>query len=57
MPFGFRRMSLWLVPYGYGISGTVGVVARDAIIGRLIGGFALFFGLALGVLHTLRGTN
>ncbi len=27
LPFGFRRMSLWLVPHGYGISGTVGVVA------------------------------
>lgn len=57
LPFGFSRMSLWLVPHGYGISGTVGVVALDAIIGGLIGGFALIFGLALGVLHTLRGTN
>ena len=23
-PFGLRRMCLWLVPFGYGISGTVG---------------------------------
>lgn len=57
LPFGFRRMSLWLVPHGYGISGTVGVIALDAIIGGLIGGFALIFGLAFGVLHTVRGTN
>lgn len=57
LPFGFRRMSLWLVPHGYGISGTVGVIALDAIIGGLIGGFALVVGVALGVLHTLRGTN
>lgn len=24
-PFGIRRMCLWLVPFGYGISGTVGI--------------------------------
>ena len=24
-PFGIRRMCLWLVPFGYGISGTVGL--------------------------------
>lgn len=57
LPFGFRRMSLWLVPRGYGISGTVGVFALDAIIGGLIGGFALIIGLALGVLHTVRDAN
>ena len=32
-PFGIRRMCLWLVPFGYGISGTVGIFALNIIIG------------------------
>ena len=45
LPFGIRRMCLWLVPSGYGISGSVG---------GLIGGLAFFIGLLLGVIHTIR---
>ena len=30
-PFGIRRMCLWLVPFGYGISGTVGIFALNII--------------------------
>ena len=41
-PFGIRRMCLWLVPFGYGISGTVGIFALNIIIGGLIGGLAYF---------------
>lgn len=32
-PFGIRRMCLWLVLFGYGISGTVGIFALNIIIG------------------------
>ncbi len=54
LPFGFHRMSLWLIPRNFGISGTVGVIALNAVIGGLIGGLALVIRLALGVLHTIR---
>lgn len=40
LPFGIRRMCLWLVPSGYGISGSVGIFALNLIIGGLIGGLA-----------------
>lgn len=53
-PFGIRRMCLWLVPFGYGISGTVGIFALNIIIGGLIGGLALIVGLLLGIIHTIR---
>ena len=65
-PFGIRRMCLWLVPFGYGISGTVGIFALNIIIGTvgifalniiiggLIGGLALIVGLLLGIIHTIR---
>ena len=52
-PFGIRRMSLWLIPSGFGISGTVGVFALNIILGGLIGGLALIIGLLLGVIHTI----
>lgn len=54
LPFGLRRMCLWLVPFGYGIAGTVGVFALNLIIGGLIGGLALIIGLMLGVVHTFQ---
>ena len=53
-PFGVRKMCLWLVPYGYGISGTVGIFALNIIIGGLIGGLALITGLLFGIVHTVR---
>jgi len=53
-PFGIRRMSLWLVPRGFGIAGTVGVLAVNLIVGGLIGGLALIIGLMLGIVHTIR---
>ena len=45
LPFGIRRMCLWLVPSGYGISGSVGIFALNLIIGGIIGGLAFFIGL------------
>lgn len=53
-PFGIRRMSLWLVPCGFGIAGTVGAFALNFILGGLIGGLVLIIGLLLGVIHTIR---
>ena len=54
LPFGIRRMCLWLIPFGYSISGTVGIFALNIIIGGLIGGLALIIGLLLGIYHTIR---
>ena len=42
-PFGIRRMILWLVPHNYGISGTMGVIGLDCIVGGIIGGFVVVF--------------
>lgn len=45
IPFGIRRMFVWLIPYGYDIAGTVGVVALNFIVGGLIGGVILIWRL------------
>lgn len=40
-PFGFRKLSMILVPKGFGIAGELGVFALDAIVAGLIGGIFL----------------
>lgn len=35
IPFGIRRMFVWLIPRGFDLSGTVGVVALNFIVGGL----------------------
>ena len=46
-PFGIRRMFVWLIPRGFDLSGTVGVVALNFIVGGLIGGVILIWRLAV----------
>lgn len=51
-PYGIRKMSMFLLPKGYGISGSIGVIALNAIIGGLIGGIVVIFkimGIALEI--------
>ena len=36
IPFGIRRMFVWLVPHGYDIAGTVGIIALNFILGGII---------------------
>ena len=45
IPFGIRRMFVWLIPHGYDLSGTIGIVALNFIIGGLIGGVILIWRL------------
>lgn len=41
VPFGIRRMFLWLVPFGHDITFTIGIFAVNIIIGGIIGIFVL----------------
>ncbi|MCI8593608.1 MAG: hypothetical protein HFI88_15055 [Lachnospiraceae bacterium] len=45
IPFGVHRMFLWLVPRGYDIGGTMGVLAVNLLIGGVIGGAVLVWRL------------
>ena len=44
VPFGIGKM-FTLIPIGFGISGTVGVVALNLVLGGLIGGVILILSL------------
>lgn len=46
-PFGIRRMFVWLVPHGYDIAGTVGIVAINFILDGIIGGGILIWRLVV----------
>ena len=48
VPFGIGKMFM-LIPIGFGISGTVGVVALNIVLGGLIGGVILIYRLAVAV--------
>ena len=48
MPFGIGKM-FTLIPIGFGISGTVGVVALNFVLGCLIGGVILIWKLAVAI--------
>ena len=50
VPFGIGKM-FTLIPIGFGISGTVGVVALNIVLGGLIGGVILIYRLAVAVLY------
>ena len=37
-PYGIRKICLYLIPKNFGITGSMGVIALNCIIGGLIGG-------------------
>jgi len=47
IPFGIRRMFVWLVPHVYDIAGTVGIIALNFILGGIIGGVILIWRLVV----------
>ena len=40
-PFGMQKMLVLLIPRNFGIAGSIGVLALDAIIGGMIGAIVL----------------
>lgn len=53
-PFGIRRMCMWLVPFNFGLAGTVGVFAFNLVIGGIIGGFVLVFTVLKGIVNLIQ---
>lgn len=53
-PFGITRMFGWLIPRNYGLSGMLGVIALNFIIGGLIGGVVAMYKVLYAVFYTIR---
>ncbi len=41
IPFGIHRMFFWVIPKGYDIGGTVGILFLNVLAGGVIGGIVL----------------
>lgn len=55
IPFGVQRMFVWIIPRGFDIGGTVGVLVMNLLIGGVIGGFILIWRLTVAVFYLVRG--
>ncbi len=51
IPFGVHRMFVWVIPKGFDIGGTVGVLVMNLLIGGVIGGIIFIWRLALSVFY------
>ena len=55
IPFGIRKMFLWVVPSGMGIGGTVGVAAFNLMAGGVIGSVIMVWRLLVAVFTMIKG--
>lgn len=53
-PFGIQKMFVWMIPKGYDIGGTVGILAMNFIIGGLIGGFVAVYRVIYAAFYILK---
>ena len=58
VPFGIRKMCMVLIPKNFGIAGSMGVLALNAVVGGLIGGVVLIIkvvGMAVELVKIIAG--
>lgn len=55
VPFGVRRMWLWLIPKNFDIGGTAGVWIINILIGGMIGSVILIWQMLMAILILLWG--
>ena len=54
VPYGIRRMFLWVIPVGYGLAGTIGILALNIIVGAVIGVVVLVYQLIKAVVYIVK---
>lgn len=54
IPFGVHRMFLWIIPKGYDIGGTVGILVFNLLVGGVIGGVILTGRLFMAVFYLMK---
>ncbi len=53
IPFGVHRMFVWVIPKGFDLGGTVGMLVLNLLVGGVIGGFALVWNVIRAVFYLL----
>lgn len=54
IPFGVHRMFVWVIPKGFDLGGTVGVLVMNLLVGGVIGGIVLVWRLVLAIFYLVR---
>lgn len=54
IPFGIQKMSLWVVPKGYDIGGSMGIFVFNLLVGGVIGGMVLTWRLLTAVTYLVK---
>lgn len=54
LPFGIRRMFLWVIPVGHGLAATIGIFALNFIAGAVIGVVVLAYQLVKAVVYIVK---
>ena len=55
VPFGVHRMFVWVIPKGFDIGGTIGVLVVNLLAGGVIGGVILIWRLVLAAFYLVKG--
>lgn len=54
IPFGVHRMFVWIIPKGFDIGGTAGVLVMNLLVGGVIGGVILVWRLVLAAFYLVQ---
>ena len=54
LPFGIHKMCIILIPRGYDVGGTVGMIALSVIVGGLLGSLMIPYYIVRAVYVTIR---
>lgn len=53
IPFGVHRMFVWVIPKGFDLGGTVGMLVMNLLVGGVIGGVILIWQLFMAGVYLL----
>lgn len=54
IPFGVHRMFVWVIPKGFDLGCTVGILAMNLLVGGVIGGIVLVWRLVLAIFYLVQ---
>lgn len=54
VPFGIHRMFFWIIPKGYDIGATVGILFLNVLAGGVIGGIVLIWRLLAAAVYFVK---
>ena len=55
IPFGIQKMYVWVIPQGFEVGGTIGMVALNFLVGGIIGGVVLVWRLIMAAFYLVKG--